>query len=239
MRILIIEDDHLMASNLKKLLEKEKFSVDATSLGEEGLDLSKVYDYDLIVLDLNLPDVGGHEILERMRTKRITSPLLILSGIADLESKLQGFTLGADDYLTKPFESSEFLARVHALLRRSRGHSHSEITIGKLSLNLETKAILMDGKPVKLTVKEAQVLEYLCLHKGNVVTKDMFLDHIYSGDDEPEPKIINVFICKLRRKLADASGGEHYIENVWGRGYLIRDPATEKEEDQKSKAIGA
>ena len=232
MRVLIIEDDSLMGSNLKKLLEREKFCVDLTSLGEEGLDLSKIYDYDLIILDLSLPDVGGHEILDRMRRKRVSAPVLILSGLADIQSKLEGFTLGADDYLTKPFNRDELLARIHALLRRSRGHSHSEITIGKLSFNIETKAVLMDGKSVNLTVKEAQILEYLCLHKGNVVTKDMFLDHIYGGDDEPEPKIINVFICKLRRKLSDASDGEHYIENVWGRGYLIRDNSPPQEEEK-------
>jgi two-component system cell cycle response regulator CtrA len=178
----------------------------------------------LILLDLNLPDMNGHEVLRQLRLSRIETPILILSGEDDTESKLKGFGFGADDYLTKPFHREELVARIHAIIRRSKGHAQSIIKTGNIAVNLDAKTVEVDGSTVHLTGKEYQMLELLSLRKGTTLTKEMFLNHLYGGMDEPELKIIDVFICKLRKKLSEATKGANYIETVWGRGYVLRDP---------------
>ncbi len=208
------------------MLKSEGFNVYTTDLGEEGVDLGKLYDYDIILLDLNLPDMSGYEVLKTLRTGKVGTPILILAGI---ENKVRGLGFGADDYMTKPFHKDELVARIHAVVRRSKGHSQSVITTGKLTVNLDTKTVEVDAQRVHLTGKEYQMLELLSLRKGTTLTKEMFLNHLYGGMDEPELKIIDVFICKLRKKLAAATNGEHYIETVWGRGYVLRDPVAEVE----------
>ena len=224
MRILLVEDDSSMASSIELLLSQEGFNVYTTDLGEEGVDLGKLYDYDLIVLDLNLPDMSGYEVLKQLRVSKISTPILILSGLSQIENKVRGFGFGADDYMTKPFNKDEFVARIHAIIRRSKGHSQSIITTGKVKVNLDAKTVEVDGQRVHLTGKEYQMLELLSLRKGTTLTKEMFLNHLYGGLDEPELKIIDVFICKLRKKLANASEGRNFIETVWGRGYVLREP---------------
>jgi two-component system cell cycle response regulator CtrA len=201
--------------------------VDATDLGEDGLEIGKLYDYDLIILDLMLPDMDGLEVLRRLRNSRVHTPVLILSGLAESDMKVKGLGIGADDYLTKPFVKDELLARIQAIVRRSKGHSASVIRTGRLAVNLDAHTVDVDGKPVHLTGKEYGILELLSLRKGTTLTKDMFLNHLYGGMDEPELKIIDVFICKLRKKLAMATDGDNYIETVWGRGYVLRDPREE------------
>jgi two-component system, cell cycle response regulator CtrA len=225
MRILLVEDDPTTSRSIELMLTHANLNVYCTDMGEDGIDLAKLYDYDLILLDLNLPDMSGHEVLRQVRQARVTTPILILSGADDTESKLKGFGFGADDYLTKPFHREELVARIHAIIRRSKGHSQSLINTGLVSVNLDAKTVDVDGKTVHLTGKEYQMLELLSLRKGTTLTKEMFLNHLYGGMDEPELKIIDVFICKLRKKLAEATGGENYIETVWGRGYVLRDPA--------------
>ncbi|CUH53096.1 response regulator transcription factor [Shimia sp. R11_0] len=224
MRVLLVEDDPTTSKSIEMMLTHANLNVYATDLGEEGIDLAKLYDYDLILLDLGLPDMTGHEVLRQLRTSRIDTPILILSGADDTESKLKGFGYGADDYLTKPFHREELVARIHAIIRRSKGHSQSVIKTGRISVNLDAKTVEVEGKPVHLTGKEYQMLELLSLRKGTTLTKEMFLNHLYGGMDEPELKIIDVFICKLRKKLSEATAGENYIETVWGRGYVLRDP---------------
>jgi two-component system cell cycle response regulator CtrA len=224
MRVLLIEDDPTTAKAIDMLLSAEGFNCYVTDLGEEGLDLAKLYDYDIVLLDLNLPDMHGYDVLKRLRMAKISTPILILSGSAEMETKVRGFGFGADDYVTKPFHRAELIARIHAVVRRSKGHSQSVIRTGKLSVNLDTKTVEVDGSRVHLTGKEYAMLELLSLRKGTTLTKEMFLNHLYGGMDEPELKIIDVFICKLRKKLATACGGENYIETVWGRGYVLRDP---------------
>ena len=230
MRILLIEDDSSMASSIELLLKQEGFNVYTTDLGEEGVDLGKLYDYDLIVLDLSLPDMSGYDVLKQLRVAKIATPILILSGLSQIDNKVRGFGFGADDYMTKPFNKDEFIARIHAIIRRSKGHSQSVITTGKIKVNLDAKTVEVDGRRVHLTGKEYQMLELLSLRKGTTLTKEMFLNHLYGGLDEPELKIIDVFICKLRKKLSAATEGENYIETVWGRGYVLRDPETETAE---------
>ena len=207
------------------MLTHANLNVYCTDMGEDGIDLAKLYDYDLILLDLNLPDMSGHEVLRQVRQAKVETPILILSGADDTENKLKGFGFGADDYLTKPFHREELVARIHAIIRRSKGHSQSVIRTGRISVNLDAKTVDVEGKAVHLTGKEYQMLELLSLRKGTTLTKEMFLNHLYGGMDEPELKIIDVFICKLRKKLAEATGGDNYIETVWGRGYVLRDPA--------------
>ncbi len=225
MRILLVEDDPTTSRSIEMMLGHANLNVYCADLGEDGIDLAKLYDYDLILLDLNLPDMSGHEVLRQLRLARIETPILILSGADDTDSKLKGFGFGADDYLTKPFHREELVARIHAIIRRSKGHAQSVIRVGKVLVNLDAKSVDVDGRAVHLTGKEYQMLELLSLRKGSTLTKEMFLNHLYGGMDEPELKIIDVFICKLRKKLAEATGGESYIETVWGRGYVLREPS--------------
>jgi two-component system cell cycle response regulator CtrA len=224
MRVLLIEDDSATAQSIELMLKLEGFNVYATDLGEEGIDLGKVYDYDIIVLDLNLPDMSGFEVLRSLRVSKVNTPILILSGLPGIEDKVRGFGFGADDYMTKPFHKDELVARIHAIVRRSKGHAQSVIQTGNLIVKLNTKTVEVNGVRVHLTGKEYQMLELLSLHKGRTLTKEMFLNHLYGGIDEPEVKILDVFTCKLRKKLANASSGKNYIETVWGRGYVLREP---------------
>lgn len=228
MRVLLIEDDRATAQSIDLMLKSEGFNVYTTDLGEEGVDLGKLYDYDIILLDLNLPDMPGFDVLKTLRVAKVDTPILILTGNADIDNKVRGLGYGADDYMTKPFHKDEMVARIHAIVRRSKGHSQSIIKTGEVAVNLDAKTVEVEGQRVHLTGKEYQMLELLSLRKGTTLTKEMFLNHLYGGMDEPELKIIDVFICKLRKKLASATGGQHYIETVWGRGYVLRDPAEQK-----------
>ncbi|HAQ36594.1 MAG TPA: DNA-binding response regulator [Alphaproteobacteria bacterium] len=224
MRVLLIEDDRATAQSIDLMLKSEGFNVYTTDLGEEGVDLGKLYDYDIILLDLNLPDMPGFDVLKTLRVAKVETPILILTGNADIDNKVRGLGYGADDYMTKPFHKDEMVARIHAIVRRSKGHAQSIIKTGDIAVNLDAKTVEVDGHRVHLTGKEYQMLELLSLRKGTTLTKEMFLNHLYGGMDEPELKIIDVFICKLRKKLQNATNGNHYIETVWGRGYVLRDP---------------
>ena len=225
MRVLLVEDDPTTSKSIEMMLANANLNVYATDLGEEGIDLAKLYDYDLMLLDINLPDMSGYEVLRQLRMSKVDTPILILSGLDDTENKIRGFGFGADDYLTKPFNRDELVARIHAIVRRSKGHAQSIITTGRYRVNLDTKTVDVEGRAVHLTGKEYQMLELLSLRKGTTLTKEMFLNHLYGGMDEPELKIIDVFICKLRKKLTEATGEDSCIETVWGRGYVLREPS--------------
>jgi two-component system, cell cycle response regulator CtrA len=224
MRVLLIEDDAAMAGSIELMLTSENFNVYTTDLGEEGIDLGKLYDYDIILLDLNLPDMSGYDVLRTLRIAKVKTPILILSGLAAIEDKVKGLGSGADDYLPKPFHKDELVARIHAIVRRSKGHAEAHVQCGDLVVYIDRKQVEVGGARVNLTGKEYQMLELLALRLGSTLTKEMFLNHLYGGMDEPELKIIDVFICKLRKKLANASQGKNYIETVWGRGYVLRTP---------------
>ena len=225
MRVLLIEDDSATAASIELMLKADGFNVYTTDLGEEGIDLGKIYDYDLILLDLSLPDMNGMDVLRVLRNSKINTPIMILSGSSEIDTKVKTFGGGADDYMTKPFHKEELVARIHAVVRRSKGHAQSMIRTGDINVNLDAKTVEVNGQRVHLTGKEYQMLELLSLRKGTTLTKEMFLNHLYGGMDEPELKIIDVFICKLRKKLASATHGQHHIETVWGRGYVLRDPS--------------
>src|SRR6478609_2010993 len=224
MRILLVEDDPAVAGSIELMVRQERWTLFTTELGEEGLDLGKLYDYDIVLLDLNLPDMPGYDVLRRLRLAKIKTPILILSGLADIESKVKGLGLGADDFLSKPFHQDELIARMQAIVRRSVDHVEAVVTLGDLTVRLDSKHAEIGEQPVNLTVKEYAILELLALRQGSTLTKEMLLNQLYGGMDEPEMKIIDVFICKLRKKLAALSGGKNYIETVWGRGYVLREP---------------
>ena len=223
MRVLLVEDDASTARSIELALASEGIICDKSELGEDGLEVSKIYEYDLIILDLILPDIDGYEVLLRLRSAKVKVPVLILSGLSGADQKIKGLGFGADDYMIKPFNRGELIARIQAIVRRSKGHSESVLRFDKVSVNLDTRIVEVDGTPVHLTSKEYAILELLAMRRGTVLTKEMFLNHLYGGIDEPELKIIDVFVCKLRKKLADASGGTNYIETVWGRGYMLKD----------------
>jgi DNA-binding response OmpR family regulator len=164
-----------------------------------------------------LPEIGKESIL------------ILSSGLPDIEDKVRGLGFGADDYMTKPFHRNELVARIHAIVRRSKGHAQSVIQTGDLLVRFDIKTVEVNGARVHLTRKEYQMLELLSLRKGTTLTKETFLNHLYGGMDEPELKIIDVFICKLRKKLANASNGKNYIETVWGRGYVLCEPVETQE----------
>jgi two-component system cell cycle response regulator CtrA len=225
MRVLLIEDDSSTAQSINLMLKSERFNIYITDLGEDGVDLGKIYDYDIILLDLNLPDMSGFEVLRSLRASKVKTPILILTGLAGIEDKVRGLGFGADDYMTKPFNRDELVARIQAIVRRSKGHAQSVIQTGDLTLDLDAKIVKVNGSSVYLTAKEYKMLELLALRKGTTITKETFLNYLYGGMDEPEGKIIDVFMCKLRKKLASASGGNEFIETIWGRGYMLIEEA--------------
>ena len=172
-RVLLVEDDSATAQSIELMLKSEGFNVYTTDLGEEGIDLGKVYDYDIILLDLNLPDMSGFEVLRSLRVSKVKTPILVLSGVPGIEDKVRGLGFGADDYMTKPFYKDELVARIYAIVRRSKGHAQSVIETGDLVLSLDTKTVEVNGARVHLTPKEYQMLELLSLRKGTTLTKEM------------------------------------------------------------------
>ncbi len=224
MRVLLVQNELATARSVMQLLKANGSIVDHVETGDEALDLVRHYDYDIVLLDLMLPDMDGYEVVRRMRSNRIEAPVIAMSSLSRPQDKVKAFGVGADDFITKPFDSTELVARMKAIVRRSKGYSQPTLRVGALQLNLESREVLVSSEPVHLTGKEYAMLELMVLRKGTVLTKEAFLNHLYGGMDEPEVKIIDVFICKLRKKLAAAGAGE-VIGTVWGRGYTVRDQA--------------
>jgi len=223
MHILLVEDNPVAAKSIELKLVAEGHNVFVTDLGEDAIELTSVYDYDLMLLDLDLSDMEGLDVLRAVRAKKIRTPVIILTASGDIETKVKALGAGADDFITKPFHKAELAARINAVVRRSRGHSESIIRTGNIALNIDTRTAEVCGVPVHLTPSEYKVLELLSLRKNSVLTKEMCLNHLYNGLKEPEVKIIDVFICKLRKKLAAVAEGDNQIETVWGGGYMLRD----------------
>ncbi|MCU0888926.1 MAG: response regulator transcription factor [Rubritepida sp.] len=222
MRILLVEDDRSAARGIAFQLQQHRMVVDVADCGAEALELGRLYDYDAAIVDLMLPDMEGYDVVSKFRAARIEAPVLILSANGRTQAKVRGLSVGADDYLAKPFEPDELVARLQAMIRRSKGFSQPRIQIGALSLDLGAKEVSVQGRPVHLTTKEYAILELLLMRRGTVLSKEHFLDHLYGGMDEPDAKIIDVFVCKLRKKLQQA-GATNVIGTVWGRGYIVRE----------------
>src|SRR5690242_3742875 len=223
MHILLVEDNEVAARSIELKLTAEGHNIFATDLGEEAIELSSLYDYDIILLDLTLADMNGLDVLRAIRRDKLRTPVIVLTAANDVDTKVKALALGADDFISKPFHKAELVARINAVVRRSRGHAQSIITTGDIAVNLDTRQASVGGMPVHLTPSEYKVLELLSLRKNTVLTKEMCLNHLYNGLREPEVKIIDVFICKLRKKLAEAAGHGDQIETVWGGGYMLRD----------------
>jgi two-component system, cell cycle response regulator CtrA len=199
------------------LLQPESFNVYSVDDAEEAVDLARLYDYDLIVLG----DVAGaQKVLQTLRTAKVKTPVLRFSSLAYVPDIVAALNAGADDYMVRSelFQVQELIARIHAIVRRSKGHAQSLVTVGPMVVDLNQKAVSISGESVHLTGKEYAMLELMALRKGSLITKDMFLNHLYGGMDEPEIKIIDVFICKLRKKLG---AWAYLVGTVWGRGYVL------------------
>ena len=225
MRVLIVDKDGLANRALTQLLYANGAIVDQVDTGQEALDLLRHYDYDSVILDMMLADIEGYEVVRRMRAARIDTPVIMQAAVVMPQARVKAFSIGADDFITKPYDHTELFARMQAIIRRTKGYSQPSLRCGPLHLNLDSREVEVSGRPVHLTGKEYAILELLVLRKGMVLTKEVFLNHLYGGMDEPEMKIIDVFICKLRKKLA-AAGAPNVIGTVWGRGYMVRDGAS-------------
>ena len=224
MRILLIEDDQSINGALANVLRTNNIVCDTANSAESGIAACRANDYDLVLLDLVLPDQDGFDTIKILRNDiATTAPILVLSGLPSVDDRVQCLNLGADDYLKKPFHKRELLARIHAILRRSSSTTSSVIKIGRLHIDLSKQCVKSDtGKALELTEKEYRIVELMARRMGSVVTKSCFIDHLYSGSEEPEFKIIDVFICKIRNKIKALFGnGVEYIHTAWGRGYVM------------------
>ena len=222
MKVLLIEDDSAARFGIELVLRADAMCVDSTDRGDDGIDTARHYDYDVIVLDLRLPDMSGFEVVRGLRSARIQTPVVIPSGSAVLEDKIKALKAGADDYLTKPFSAEELTARLRTLVRRSRGLCDARVCFGPMTLDLAAKTLEAGGRRINLSAKEYQILELLSLRRGTAVSKDVLIDHIYGDGEGPDSGIMEVFVHRLRRKLALACEGGDFIETVRDRGYLMR-----------------
>jgi two-component system cell cycle response regulator CtrA len=232
-RLLIVEDDPNIAQRIETTCIADGFSSHVADDGIAALEMIKAYDYDAVMLDLMLPDVSGFEVLARIRSVKNNTPVIVLSGLNSAEDKVKCLTAGADDYITKPFSKMELIARLYAVIRRASGHSSSVINVGPIEVNIRQRSVRVLDVEIPLTKKEYSIMELLTIKRGAVLPKEAFLNHIYGGMDEPDLKIVDVFICRLRRKIAELTGGLNFIETVWGRGYTIK--YLEEEQDAKEK----
>lgn len=240
MRVLLVEPDKSVSNAVELFLNSRRMNVYTTDRGEDAIDLAKIYDYDIVLLEINLPDQSGYDVIRTLRKNKIDTPILVVSGLHKTEDRVMALDFGADDYLTKPFHKDELISRIDSIVRRANGHADPVIKVGNMEVNLNRNTCEIDGNPIHLTAKEYGMLEIMAIRRGTCITKEMFLNHLYGGMDEPELKIIDVFICKLRKKLSTANHhpehrGKHYIETIWGRGYRLNEklPAP----DQKKTRI--
>lgn len=226
MQVLVVESQAAAAKSLELILTGEGHTVCVTDNGEEACDLARLYDYDAVILAQDLSDMTAVQLVRALRTRKVESPAIVL-GDSNVEARVAALAAGADDVLTRPFHKAELLARLAAVVRRARGHADSILRTGPIALNLATRQAEVAGLPVHLTPSEYKILELLSLRKNTALSKEQCLNHLYNGLSEPEPKIVDVFVCKLRKKIAAATGGDARIETVWGGGYMLRDAPAE------------
>lgn len=224
MRIMIVEDDPRAARGLEMRLNAEGLSSEVAYTGEDAIALAKEYDFDLILLDLNLTDISGFSVMRELRESRIRTPILALSGDAGVERMIRCFSLGADDFLPKPYKSVELVARIRAIVRRVNGHADPVVRCGDLALDINAHEFMALGNRLNVTNRESQLLELMLIRQGTTICKDVFISQIYGGLEFRDPKIIDVYICKLRKKLAASGIDPNCIETIWGRGYKLVAP---------------
>ncbi|MGU9962014.1 MAG: response regulator transcription factor [Candidatus Puniceispirillales bacterium WSBS_2018_MAG_OTU23] len=227
MNILIVEDDQLIAKSIAMALDDEGHHHHIAYTAEDGINAVLEDIFDAVILDINLPDGDGFQFVKTMRLNQINTSVLVVSGRASVTDRVVALRSGADGYLTKPFDRQELIASLTAIVRRANGFADSRIVTGPIIVDLTKHEVLIGNNRLKLTSKEYHILELLSLRKGRTLSKANFINHLYGGIDEPESKIIDVFICKLRRKMADLTDGDNYIHTVWGQGYVLRDTASE------------
>jgi DNA-binding response OmpR family regulator len=220
MKILIIEDEKLIADSLKKGLEYHRFSVDTANNGEDGYLLTQQFDYDVIILDLMLPDIQGEELCRRLRKENNNSFILILTAKKQVEDIVNGLNIGADDYLTKPFEFSELLARIRTLLRRNSMNKDNILEASDIKLYIDKEKVVAESKEIKLTKKEFMILEYLLRNKGQVLSRNQILEHVWDRNVDIFTNIVDTHIKNLRNKLGKSS---RIIESIYGSGYRIEE----------------
>lgn len=221
MKVLIVEDEEKIANSLKHGLTQEAYAVDVVKDGKEGYEMASYEDYDVIILDLMLPNMDGIAICEKLRKEKITTPILILSARNETEDKIKGLDVGADDYLSKPFSFEELLARVRALARRPRSAIGTVLEVEDLTLNTITSEVKRGEKVLTLSGKEFALLEYLMRHKGTIVKKDQIISHVWDYDSDVLPNSVEVYITHLRNKIDKPFAGKNLITTVRGFGYKI------------------
>ncbi|GAA4485299.1 response regulator transcription factor [Gluconacetobacter asukensis] len=226
MRVLLVEGDGSAARGTSNTLRSVGYMIDHAVTGHEGVEMLRRYDYDLALLEMVLPDIDGYEVLRAARAARLDTPIVAMSSLNGAQAKVRAFSAGADDYITRPYDTPELAARIQAIVRRSKGYSQPVLQAGLVKLSLDSREVTVKGRLVHLTGKEYMILELLMLRRGTVLSKFAFLDHLYGGMDEPEMKIIDVFICKLRKKLQQA-GAKNVVTTVWGQGYMLREDGDE------------
>ncbi len=220
MKILVVEDEAALQEQLKNALNKQGYAVEQAFDGEDGLYYASEYPIDMAIIDLGLPKLNGLDLISKLREQDKEFPILILTARSRWQEKVEGLSRGADDYLVKPFQVEELLARVNALLRRSSGFSSPLITKGPIELNSNSKVIKLHGAEVELTAYEYKVLEYLMMNPEKVVSKTELTEHIYEQDHDKDSNVLEVFIRRLRKKI-DPDGELQPIETLRGRGYRI------------------
>jgi DNA-binding response OmpR family regulator len=229
MRILLVEDTKALARTVADGLAEEGLSVDVASDGEEGLHLGAEIAYDAIVLDRMLPKLDGMTVLRQLRQQGVGTPVLFLTALGEMEDRVEGLDVGADDYLVKPFAFEELLARVRALVRRSRGQPRNELSVGRLHLDLAARSASVDGKPLDLTAREYALLELLALEPGRTFSRTALVEKLYAEDKDLDSNVIDVFVARVRRKL-DAGGlaGGEVVRTQRGAGYRLDSAAAGK-----------
>lgn len=225
MRVLLVEDNLTCSENLKRSLFKAGFDCDVSHYGSEGFEMIRNSSYDAVIADIGLPDFTGNELIQKIRVIGAKDkgylPILVISGNSSVDSKVESFVCGADDFLPKPFDARELIARIHSVVRRSRGYSSNIIQVGKgCEVDIGAKEVRINGKKVNLTSKEYDLFELLSLRKGSSLSKRNILDYLYGGINTPTPKIIDVVVCKIRNKLMKHTR-DTILETVWGTGYKI------------------
>jgi two-component system, cell cycle response regulator CtrA len=221
MRVLLIKDDCANRRHIELSLRGEDICAESIETGEDGIQCARHSDYDAIVLDLGLPDISGLEVLRALRRARIDTPVIMISVVAAPQSKIKALNAGADDYVTLPCNDGELIARLRAVVRRSKGISDSRVSFGPMTIDLIAKTVEAQGQRVPLSGKEYLILELLSLRRGKPVSKETMINHIYTDGEGPNSPTIGLFMHRLRKKLAAASGGRRYIETVQQHGYLL------------------